>query len=133
MHMTGLHTATGHPEGEGAMLMPGLILVLAPGVRPGRPNSPPQTTSVSSSRPRSSRSSSKRGDGRVGGGAVRREIAPMIGVLIPTAVRDLDEAHARLAEAPRQQALAAKVAALQVPAAKFLPTRSAPASPSIPG
>jgi hypothetical protein len=65
----------------------------------------------------------KRGDGRVGGGAVRGEIAPMIGVLVPTSVRDLDEANARFAEATRQQALAAKVAAFAGAGASFCPRR----------
>ena len=79
------------------------------GVSPGRPNSPPQTTNVSSSRPRSRRSSSKAAIGRVGRLAVGLQIAAVILVLIPTAVIDFDESHAGLGKSPSQQTLPSKI------------------------
>ncbi len=45
---------------------------------------------------------------------VLRVVGPQIAVLVPVAVAQLDEAHARLDEPPGQQALAAEIGGLLV-------------------
>ena len=85
-----------------------------------RPNSPPQTTSVSSSRPRCFRSLSSAAIGWsvCAGvlGVVRHEVAvgvPVV-VVVGAAGIDLDEPHAALDQPPGQQAARAEVARLVV-------------------
>ena len=77
-----------------------------------RPNSPPQRTSVSSSRPRAFRSREQAGDRPVDLERVAGDALLEAAVLVPlVAVRDLHEPHAALGEPPRHQALAAEVLA----------------------
>ena len=112
---TALEAAAGEPDGEagGIVIAAGAVL-LGVGVRP---NSAPHHTMVSSSRPRCFRSVEQAGDRLVHGAGVIAMLLH-VGVLVPggivrvVAVIDLHEAHARLAEPPREQALAAKVIGL---------------------
>ena len=82
-----------------------------------RPNSPPQRTSVSLSRPRALRSCQQAGDGPVGRGAVVRQLRLEAAVLVPElaarplrrdGVIDLHAAHAALHQPAGQQALLAE-------------------------
>ena len=75
-----------------------------------RPNSPPQRTSVSSSRPRAFRSRKQGRDRAIDFERVAGDVFLETAVLVPlVAVRDLHEPHAALREPPRHQALAAEV------------------------
>ena len=76
-----------------------------------RPNSPPQTTRVLSSRPRAFRSLSKAGDRLVDGAGVVLMALLEIAVLVPAVGADvgteqLDEPHAALDQPPGDQAFA---------------------------
>jgi hypothetical protein len=73
-----------------------------------RPNSPPQITSVSSSSPRA-QVGQQAGDGPIDGPGVPGVAGLQAAVLVPVAVRQLDEADAGLDEASGQQALVAEV------------------------
>ena len=80
--------------------------VLEP-MRGVRPNSPVTTTSVSSSRPRTSRSSSKADTPRSIGGSSRPlsdlKLAECVSQVLHPAHVDLDDRHARLDQPPGQQ------------------------------
>ena len=78
-----------------------------------RPNSPPQTTSVVSSRPRDLRSVSRAAIGWSTARALFSWPWLQVGVLVPAVAADgrtqeLDEAHAPLDQAPRDQAFASE-------------------------
>ena len=82
-----------------------------------RPNSPPQMTSVSSSRPRALRSLSRPAIGLVHGAAELGVVLLDLGVGVPLAARaavELDEADAALDEAAGEQAVAAEDGGLRL-------------------
>ena len=112
-----LHPAAGHPDGEAEDVMVAAVGIPAsPGVRP---NSVAKTTSVSSSRPRRSRSFSSAAIGWSTASAVARVIGFEAAVGVPgagaaAAVLDLNEAHAALDQPPRRQQLHAEVAAVRL-------------------
>ena len=70
-----------------------------------RPNSPPQMTSVLSSRPRCFRSLTRAAQGLIGVAAVLLQVLHQVAVLVPGLVEELDEAHAVLDQPPGQQAV----------------------------
>ncbi len=73
-----------------------------------RPNSPPQTTSVSSSRPRDLRSCNKAATGRSVRATAFGKTFADVAVMVPTggaAVINLDEAHTSLDQTTSQEAL----------------------------
>ena len=101
-----LDAAAGHPDGVAAC-----VVVAAVALRVGvRPNSPPQMTSVSFSRPRCFRSAADPAIGLSMARAAVGERFLQVAVMVPAAERDLDEAHARFDEPAGQQALPAEAA-----------------------
>ena len=105
------NAAAGQPHGEAVgMVVAAVGLPSAAGVRP---NSPPQITSVSSSRPRLFRSWSRPAIGRSVASGVACVAALEVAVLVPGLeaagrVVELHEAHASLDQPARQQALPAE-------------------------
>ena len=106
-----LDAAAGQPHREALRVV--VAAVVPPCAVGVRPNSPPQRTSVSSSRPRAFRSVQQAGDRLVDLAGVLRVALLEVAVLVPlhvrVAVRDLHEAHAALGEPAGQQALPAEV------------------------
>ena len=93
------------------------------GVSPGRPNSPPQTTNVSSRSPAAQDLEAER-HRCIGRFAIRLQIATMVLVLIPTTVIDLDKTHSGFGKATSQQTLSPEVGfTTRADALAFLPTR----------
>ena len=70
-----------------------------------RPNSPPQTTSVSSSMPRCFRSVISAADAPVDLLGLELDVVLDAAVVVPVAVVELDEAHAALGQPAGQQAV----------------------------
>lgn len=108
MGEAGFDPATGQPKGEGAGVVPGLIFAIARGetgaaelTAPDNEGILKQTALIEVVEQGSDRC--------IGGGAVGMEVAAVVGMLVPAAVIELDEAHPCLAESSCQQALAAEV------------------------
>ena len=105
-----LDAAAGQPHGE-ARWGDGRGRRCRPAPSGVRPNSPPQMTSVSSSRPRCFRSLTSAAHGLVGVAAVLLQVVDQVAVLVPGFVEELDEAHAALDQAAGQQAVVGEATA----------------------
>ena len=106
--MTGLDAAAGHPHGEAARMMVAAVIRRAkgcPGSRPcGRIRRPRRRACRRACRAASGPGSARRRAGRCRrhcGGKLARQAF----VLVPAHVIELDEAHAALGQAARQQAV----------------------------
>jgi hypothetical protein len=108
MGEAGFDPAAGQPEGEGAGVVAGLIFAIARGETGAAELAAPDDEGVLK-QTALVEVVEQGGDGRIGGGAVGVEVAAVVGVLVPAAVIEFDEAHAGLAEAAGEQALAAEV------------------------
>ena len=80
-----------------------------------RPNSPPQTTSVSSSRPRCLRSVIRRAEAWSVVLALAADAVGQAAVMVPALVVELDEAHAALGQPAGEQAVGGEGAGLAAP------------------
>ncbi len=103
----GLHAAAGHPEGESLVVVVAAVGVLP--VRRAAELAAPDHQRVVEQPPRA-QVRQQAGDRPVDGPGVAGVAGLQAAVLVPVAVRQLDEADAGLDEPPRQQALAAEVA-----------------------